>query len=52
MACARLGRIDETKAIFEEVLAKMTRLVGRDYPYTQSTRKRMVYFGIAVPPSG
>lgn len=37
-AGANLGRVEEAKAIFEDVLSTKTRILGHDHPYTQETR--------------
>ena len=48
-ACLALGRIEEAKANFEDVLTIETRLLGREHPDTQHTRRAMQYFGFAEP---
>ena len=48
-ACAMLGRMEESKSIFEDLLATETRVYGRDHPNTQEIRKWMQRFGFAVP---
>ena len=48
-ACAFLGRVEEAKATFEDVLAKETRILGHDHPRTQGTRDVMCSLGFAVP---
>ena len=42
--CVKLGRLDESKTIFEEVLATETRIFGCDHPSTQVTRQGMQIF--------
>ena len=37
VACAKLGRVEEAKVIFEEVITTQTRVFGRDHPHTQYT---------------
>ena len=41
LTCAKLGRIEESKAIFAEILATETRIFGRDNPMTQMTLYNM-----------
>ena len=48
-ACAELGRVEEAKATFADVLATQTRVLGRDHFNTQSTRRCMRSYGFAVP---
>ena len=48
-ACAKLGRVEEAKEIFEEVLSIETRVLGRDHPQTQFTLRRMRDYGFAEP---
>ena len=50
-ACVKLGRVEEAKAIFEDVLTTQTRVLGRDHPYTQSTLESMRYYGFAELPA-
>ena len=40
-ACAAVGRIEESKSIFEDILATQTRIYGRDHRETQTTRERI-----------
>ena len=47
--CAKLGRMDESKAIFEDILTLHTRVFGREHQQTQSTRDHMSCLGFAVP---
>ena len=44
LACAKLGRTDESKAIWDDVLKTQTRIYGRDHPNTQETRNIMSTF--------
>ena len=44
--CAKIGRVDESKIIFNEVLTKQIRIYGRDHPYTLETRAHMHHFNI------
>ena len=46
-ACAGLGRVEEAKANFEDVLTTQTRVLGRDHLETQGTRQTMRLFGFA-----
>ena len=48
-ACAKLGRVEEAKAKFEEVLTIETRVLGRDHPITQDTLGEMRTYGFAEP---
>ena len=38
-ACVKLGRVDEAKAIFEDIITTHIRVLGRDHPLTQITIK-------------
>ena len=49
VACAKLGRIEEAKANFEDALTIETRVLGRDHPETQGTLSQMRTYGLAVP---
>ena len=49
VACAHLGRVEESKANFEYVLTTQTRILGREHRDTQETRRVMAGFGFAVP---
>ena len=49
VACAGLGRLEEAKANFEDVLTTQTRVFGRYHPDTQVTRHNMRLYGFAVP---
>ena len=49
IACVGIGRKEEAKIIFEDVLTTRTRVVGRDHSDTQQTRTLMRSFGFAVP---
>ena len=44
-ACARLGRVEEAKANFEDVLTTQTRVLGREHPDTQVTLQNMLVYG-------
>ena len=48
-ACAKLGRVKEAKADFEDVLTTEARVFGREHPDTQTTRHVMRSYGLAVP---
>ena len=48
-ACAKLGRVEEAKANFEDVLTTETRVFGCDHPFTQITWKQMRIYGVAKP---
>ena len=50
--CAMLGRIEESKAMYEDVLTKQTRIFGPDHPMTQRTRGLMQYFSFLAEPTG
>ena len=45
IACAELSRVEEAKATFEAVLTIQTRILGREHPYTQTTRQNMRFYG-------
>ena len=47
VACAKLGRVDEAKANFNDVLTTQTRVLGREHPYTHSIRQCMKNVGFA-----
>ena len=49
--CARVGRVEEAKANFEDVLTTQTRVLGREHPDTQVTLQNMRIYGF-VEPSG
>ena len=49
IACAELGRVEEAKTNFEDVLATQTRVLGREHPSTQITREYMQALGFAEP---
>ena len=51
VTCAKLGRVEEAKTTFENVLTTQTRILGRDHPDTQITRRNMRFYGF-VEPSG
>ena len=40
-ACATLGRVDEAKATFEDILTIETRVFGPEHRYTQNTQKSL-----------
>ena len=46
-ACAKLGRVKEAKANFEDALNTQTRILGREHPQTQTTRQQMRKYGFA-----
>ena len=48
-ACARLGRMDESKANFKDVLTIQTRVLGREHSDTQVTWQNMRVCGFAEP---
>ena len=50
-ACAKTGRMEEAKALFEDVLSTETRILGRDHGETRETRQSMRAYGFAVPSS-
>ena len=54
IAFAKLGRLEEAKANFEDILSIQVRVLGRDHPDTQRTRRYMYMysFGFAVPSAG
>ena len=45
--CFRLGRVEEAKEYFDDVLIIETRVFGRDYPLTQATLGQMRIYGFA-----
>ena len=47
--CAMLGRVEEAKAIYEDLLTTQTRVLGRDHPSTQSIWQVMRIYGFAEP---
>ena len=47
LACAKLGRIEEAKASFEDALTTQIRVLGRDHPATEHTRQYMRTYGFA-----
>ena len=49
IASAKLGRIEESKAMFKTVLAIKTRVYGRDHSNTEMTRNFMRSCGFADP---
>ena len=48
-ACARLGRVEEAKTSFKDVVTIQTRILGRDHPDTQVTRQNMRISGFTEP---
>ena len=48
-ACARLGRLEEAKANFDDVVTIQTRVFGRDHSDTQFTWQIMRDYGFAEP---
>ena len=51
-ACAGLGRYEEAKATFEDVISTQTRVLGSEHPDTHETRKRMFFLGFGAPSTG
>ena len=51
VACMKLGRVEEAKANFKNVLTIQTRVFGREHPSTQITRECIQIYG-CVEPSG
>ena len=49
IACAKLGRVKESKGVFKDILTTEIRVYGRDYPLTQATVRWMHYFRFPVP---
>ena len=49
-ALASCGRIQESKALFEEIIITATRVYGRDHPWTQYVRTGFHHYGFALPP--
>ena len=49
LACATLGRVEEAKANAQEALTIETRVMGREHPDTQTTRRHMRALGFAEP---
>ena len=49
VACAKIGRLEEAKVHFEDVLTTQTRVMGREHPHTQNTWQAMLFYGFAVP---
>ena len=45
MTSAHLGRVHESKTIFDDVLTVQTRIYGRDHPLTLGTRQRLKDYG-------
>ena len=45
MACAKLGRVEEAKATFEDALRNLTRVLGREHPLTQCIWEKMRFYG-------
>ena len=50
--CMRLGRMEEAKATFENILTIQTRVLGREHPDTQVTWKCMQSYACFDEPSG
>ena len=48
-ACAKVGRVEEAKANFEDLLPIETRILGREHRLTQTTWDYMRLFGFAAP---
>ena len=51
-ACAKLGRIEEAKANFDDTLTTQTRVLGREHPQTQHTLLMHMRFHGFTEPSG
>ena len=49
VACAKLGRVEEAKAKFEEALTTQIRVLGPEHHDTQVTLRSMRTYGIAGP---
>ena len=47
--CAKLGRVEEAKTNFEDVLTIQTRVLGREHDDTQNTMDCMRSYGFAEP---
>ena len=47
-ACMKLGRVEEAKATFEDVVTTQTRVLGRDHRNTQVTWEHMRFYGVAA----
>ena len=52
IACAGVGRMDESKASFDDAVTTQIRVLGRDHPDTQETRRLMDRVGFTVSSSG
>ena len=48
-ACAKLGRVEEAKANFEDILTTQTRILSRDHPSTRYTWECIRECGFAEP---
>ena len=48
-ACAELGRVEEAKAHYEDVLTTHTRVLGPTHRDTQHTLRSMRHYGFAEP---
>ena len=44
--CSKLGRVEESKLMFDDLLAIQTRIFGDAHPYTQDTRQCMSDLGV------
>ena len=52
VACAKLGRVEEAKANFEDLLRTQSRIYGRDHPLTQDTLGHMQRLNLLAESSG
>ena len=50
ITCAKLGRVEEGKGILEDVLTIETRVLGREHPQTQRTRRLICSYASQCPP--
>ena len=41
LVCVKMGRVDESRAMYEDLLVTETRILGRDHPFTQTTRENL-----------
>ena len=48
IACAKLGRSDDAKAHFNDVLPKQIRILGIDHPDTVETRRLMQFYDVST----
>ena len=54
VSCSEVGRLQESKAYFDDLLTANTRILGNDHPMTQQTRTTMRQYGFrpAEQPQG